>query len=275
MSAATGTITFGATRDGLKQLRRHWRVDSPRAAMLLVHGIGEHSGRYEHVGQAFAAAGIDTLSFDARGFGQTEGRRAYVENFDDYVLDVADLIAERQALGVPIILMGHSLGGLVVSTYLVSDHAQPDYAVLSSPALEAQIPTWQRALAPVLGRVAPTFHLKADFNGSILSRDEAVQRAYDSDPLRVDGTTARLGREIIDAMKSTSAALDRISLPLYVLHGEDDKLVPPSASVAVGQLPNATRKLWPGLRHECLNEPERDEVIAGIVAWLDSQLAPS
>lgn len=240
--------------------------------MLLVHGIGEHSGRYEHVGQAFAAAGIDTLSYDARGFGQSEGRRAYVEHFDEYVLDVADLLAERRAVGVPTILMGHSLGGLVVSTYLVGDHPQPDLAVLSAPALEAEIPTWQRALAPVLGRVAPRFHIKADFNGSVLSRDETVQREYDEDPLRVDGSTARLGREVIGAMKRTSALLDRISIPLYILHGKDDVLVPPSASVAIGRLPNATRKLWPRLRHECLNEPEQDQVIADLVGWLNTHL---
>ena len=263
---------MGTTRDGLRQLRRHWAASPPRAAMLLVHGIGEHSGRYEHVGRAFAAAGIDTLAYDARGFGQTEGRRAYVDTFDEYVTDVADLLAERRATGLPTILMGHSLGGLVVTTYLVSEHPQPDLAVLSSPALEADIPTWQRAVAPILGRVKPTFHLKADFDGSVLSRDEAVQQQYDNDPLRVDGSTARLGREVIRAMKTTSAALDRITVPLYVFHGEDDTLVPPSASVAVGSLPDATRKLWPGLRHECLNEPEHDQVIAGIIGWLDAQL---
>lgn len=240
--------------------------------MLLVHGIGEHSGRYEHVGRAFADAGIDTLSFDARGFGQTEGRRAYIDSFDQYVVDVADLLVERRTLGVPTLLMGHSLGGLVAATYLVSDHPQPDLAILSAPALEAEIPRWQRVVAPVLGRVAPTFHIKADFDGTVLSRDETVQRDYDEDPLRVDGSTARLGREAMAAMKATSSRLDQISVPLYVFHGEDDTLVPPSASVAVGRLANATRRVWPGLRHECLNEPEQDQVLSEIVAWIDTQL---
>ena len=89
------TIEFDTTRDGLRQLRRRWSVGEPRAALLLVHGIGEHSGRYEHVGAAFAAAGIDTLSFDARGFGQTEGRPAYVESFDEYIHDVVDLMEQH------------------------------------------------------------------------------------------------------------------------------------------------------------------------------------
>lgn len=273
VDGGTAITEFGTTRDGLQQLRRRWPAHTPRAALLLVHGIGEHSGRYEHVGQAFADAGVDTLSFDARGFGQTEGRRAYIDSFDDYVLDVADLLAERRTLGLPTVLMGHSLGGLVATTYLVSDQAQPDLAILSSPALEAQIPRWQRVVAPVLGRVAPTVHLKADFDGTVLSRDETVQREYDEDPLRVDGSTARLGREAMGAMKATSSQLDAISIPLYVFHGEDDTLVLPSASVAIGQLANATRRVWPGLRHECLNEPEQDRVIAEVIAWLDVQLS--
>lgn len=273
MDSETGIIEFGTTRDGLKQLRRHWPAQQPRAAVLLVHGIGEHSGRYEHVGQALASAGFDTLSFDARGFGQTDGRRAYVESFDEYVDDVVDLMERRRELGVPIVLMGHSLGGLVVATYLVSEHRQPDLAVLSAPALEAQIPAWQRTLAPVLGRVLPRVRLPADFDGSVLSRDEEVQRAYDDDPLRVGGSTAALGRSVLAAMKSTADALDRITVPLYVLHGAEDELVPPTASEAVGALPDATRRVWPDLLHECLNEPERHEVLAEIMTWLDDQLS--
>ena len=269
---ATATIEFGTTRDGLQQLRRHWPADQPRAAMLLVHGIGEHSGRYEHVGRAFADAGIDTLAFDSRGFGQTEGRPAYVTSFEEYLDDVDDLLELRRELGTPVILMGHSLGGLMTTAYLVRDYSQPDFAVLSAPALAAEIPRWQRIAAPVLGRLTPRLHLKSDFDGSILSRDPEVQSAYDGDPLRINGSTVALGRHIMSAMKSTSALLHRISVPTYVLHGGDDELVPPAASESIGQLSNVTRKLWPGLRHECLNEPERDQVISGVVDWLDTHL---
>ncbi len=267
------TTQFATTRDGVRQLRRHWKAADPRAALLLVHGIGEHSGRYEHVGGAFADAGIDTLSYDGRGFGQTAGRRGHVDSFEDYVVDVADLLAERRSLGVPVILMGHSLGGLIVATYLVGDRPEPDLAILSAPALTAEIPRWQRLAVPVLSRVAPKLHVESDFDGSVLSRDEAVQDAYDNDPLRVNGSTAALGRHVMAAMKSTSAALHRITVPTYVLHGAADELVPPAASAPLELLRNVTRKLWPRLRHECLNEPERDEVIAAIVEWIDARLA--
>ena len=138
------TASFGTTSDGLTQRRRHWAAPSPKAAILLVHGIGEHSGRYEHVGNALSDASFDMLSFDQRGFGETAGRRAFVADFSEYTDDVADLLAERRELGVPVVLMGHSLGGLIAATYLVGANPQPDFAVLSAPALAAEIPRWQR-----------------------------------------------------------------------------------------------------------------------------------
>ncbi len=270
---ASSTTEFAPAHDGLKQLRRRWKpTGAPRAAMLLVHGIGEHSGRYEHVGGAFADAGIDVLAHDQRGFGQSDGPRAFVEDFDEFLADLQLLIGDRRSLDVPVILMGHSLGGLIASAYLVSNRPQPDLAVLSSPALAANMPRWQRVLAPALGTVVPRFRVAADFDGSILTRDPEVGAAYESDPLRVSASTARLGREILRAMNDVEAGLERIELPMYILHGDADTLIPPSASEPLGDLPNATRRVWPGLRHECLNEPEQDEVIAAIVEWLDDNI---
>lgn len=243
--------------------------------MLMVHGIGEHSGRYEHVGRAFAAVGFDVLAYDQRGFGASGGERGHVDAFDEFLDDVEPLIAERRSLGVPVILLGHSLGGLVATAHLVSERPQPDMAVLSSPALAAELPGWQRVGAPVLGALLPKLKIPADFDGSILSRDPQVQSDYENDPLRVPSSTARLGREILRTMASVSTSLDRVRVPTYVLHGAEDTLVPVDASQPLESLPNVTRRVWPDLRHECLNEPERDEVIAEVVAWLDQQLDPS
>lgn len=240
--------------------------------MLLVHGIGEHSGRYEHVGQAFADAGIDVLAFDQRGFGETGGRRAYIASFSHFLDDIQILLDERRSLDVPVVLMGHSLGGLIATDYLVSDRRQPDLAILSAPALAAEMPRWQRLLAPILGTVAPRLRVPADFDGSILTRDEAVGAAYEYDPLRVPSSTARLGREVLRAMRRVGMTLDRLRLPTYVVHGSADTLVPPSASEPLDALPNVTRRVWEGLRHECLNEPEGDQVLHEMIAWLEVQL---
>ena len=268
-----GVASFGTTHDGLAQRRRHWVAESPKAAVLLVHGIGEHSGRYEHVGDMLSEAGYDVLAPDLRGFGESGGRRAYVGHFGEYLTDVRDLLDARRELGVPVVLMGHSMGGLISTRYLVSDRPQPDLAVLSAPALAAEIPTWQRLAVPVISRVIPTLHVKNDFDGSILSRDVEVQRAYDEDPLRVGGATAALGRAIMTAMATTAQRLDRISVPTYVLQGADDTLVPPAASEAIGELDGVTRRVWPGLRHESLNEPEWRDVLGEVIAWLDERTA--
>ncbi len=268
MAAPASTSDLLETHDGLTQLQRRWPAANPKAALLLVHGIGEHSGRYEHVGAALADRGIDVLSFDNRGFGQSGGRRAFVNSFDEFLADIEPLLADRRELGVPTVLMGHSLGGLIASTYLTSNRPQPDLAVLSAPALLAEVPAWQRIAAPVVGRIAPKLFIPAKIDGEILSRDVEVQQAYVNDPLVIAGATAGLGLEIFKAMESTMARISKVGMPTYVLHGDSDELVPPAASAPLGDLENVTRVLWPGLRHECMNEPEKDQVIAGIADWI-------
>ena len=266
------TVEFEETRDGETQLVRRWPVDDPRAAMLVVHGIGEHSGRYVHVGEYLADTGVDVRAYDNRGFGQSGGRRAHIDRFDLFLDDIEDQLAERRSLGVPAVLMGHSLGGLMSAAYLVSDRPQPDLAVLSSPALAAEVPRWQRVAAPVLGRFVPSLFIKGAKMSGLLSRDEEVERAYHEDPLVILGATAGLGRAIFETMDQTMAQIDRIRVPTYVLHGEEDQLVPQAASLPLRDLPLVTYRSWPGLRHECMNEPERFEVLAEIRAWLDERL---
>ncbi len=264
--------TFAENSTGMTQLRRRWAVDGAKAAVLLVHGIGEHSGRYVHVGDHFAANGYDVLAYDQVGFGQSGGRRAFVESFDDYTNDVEALLAERRELGLPVVLLGHSLGGLVVSSYLVSTRPQPDIAVLSAPALGAEVPAWQRILAPIIGRFAPKIFIPSKIDGAILSHDPEVQTSYENDPLGVAGSTAGLGKALFAEMEAVSASIAKIKVPTYVLHGSADELVPPAFSLPLKSLPNVTYRSWEGLRHECFNEPQKHEVLTELTAWLDSQL---
>lgn len=242
---------------------------------MLVHGIGEHSGRYERVGAHLAARGFDVLAFDNRGFGQSGGKRAHVDSFDHYLDDIEDVLEIQRGLELPTVLIGHSLGGLMVATYLASDRPQPDFGVLSAPAIEAIVPRWQRRLAPVLGKILPKAFIKSKIDVELLSRDVSVQQAYLDDPLVFGGATARMGAATFEAMASTSQNLASISVPVYCLHGSEDHLVPLSASDGLAALPNVERRVWDGLRHECMNEPEQDQVLAELSDWIAAQLATS
>ncbi|MGH1503624.1 MAG: lysophospholipase [Acidimicrobiales bacterium] len=264
---------FAANVDGGTQLRRHWApVGDRRAAVVLVHGIAEHSGRYLHVGAALAQAGFDVLTFDNRGFGQSDGKRGHIDSFDRFSADVGAAVAEQRRHDVPVVLIGHSLGGLISTGHLVRGAELPDIAVLSAPAIAAEIPRWQRVVAPVLARVAPSLFVPSKTDGTLLSRDVTVQQDFVDDPLRVGGATAAFGMAAFDEMELASTGIASISVPLYVLHGAEDELVPTASSEAYTVLPDATRRVWDGLRHECFNEPEGPEVIAEMIAWIDSRL---
>ena len=173
---------------------------------------------------------------------------------------------------LPVVLFGHSLGGLISASYVVDGRPSPDLLVLSSPALGAVTPRWQRRLAPLLARVVPRLVVPSVVDYEVLSRDPEVQAAYRDDPLRLTGMTAGFGHEVFKAMVATSAALERITMPTYVLHGSDDDLVPAELSRPMDAYPNVTYRLWPGLRHETMNEPEGEEVLAAVAAWLDKAL---
>ena len=274
MASTTSRVT---ARDGTELLVREWApAGGSWATVVLVHGIAEHSGRYEHVGTWLAAAGLKVVGFDLRGFGASTGRRAYVERWTEIHDDVADRLAAARASagGRPVVLWGHSLGGLIALGYCVAATPRPlpDALVLSAPALDSSTPGWQRVLARVLTRLVPTLPVRNAFDGSVLSRDPAVGERYLADPLNHHATTARLGAEALAEQARVRSALDRLSVPTFVYHGEDDRLVPTASSEPLGRVPGVTRRTWPGLRHESHNEPEGEEVVAAAVAWLRSVL---
>ena len=165
------------------------------------------------------------------------------------------------------------MGALIALNYACSDRPAPDLLVLSAPPLAARVPAWQRALVPVLGRVAPNMVLANPIAGEQLSRDPAVGVAYFADPLVQPRSTARLGAQFMSAMRLAGKELDRLKVPTLVIHGGADTLVPTSVSEPLGRLPGVERRVLPGLRHETLNEPEGPEVVAGIVDWLRARIA--
>lgn len=275
---ATATTVTEAARDGTPILTRRWAADGPAwASILLVHGIAEHSGRYEHVGRQLAAAGLEVHAYDQRGFGASGGRRAYVERWAETHDDLEDRLraVRAEAGGRPVAVFGHSLGGLIALGYALAEppRPMPDALVLSAPALDSTVPGWKQVLARVLATVAPTMTLANAFDGSLLSRDPSVGEAYLADPLNTHVTTMRFGAEALAEQARVRQALARLSVPALVYHGEADALVPPASSEPLAAVPGVTRRTWPDLRHESHNEPEGSAVIAGVIEWLRSSLA--
>jgi acylglycerol lipase len=255
--------------DGTPLHVREWPSSSRAwARVLIVHGIGEHSGRYERTGRLMAEAGLDVQAFDLRGHGLSGGRRVYVGRWDDFLDDVEVRLTALREPGRPLVLFGHSMGALIALTYACSDRPSPDLLVLSAPPLEAQVPGWQRALAPILGRVAPNVVIANPITGDQLARDPAVGIAYFADPLVQPRSTTRLGAQLLAAMKRAGSELDRLRIPTLVIHGGADTVVPTAGSEPLGNLPGVDRRVLPNLRHETLNEPEGPEVVAGVVEWL-------
>jgi acylglycerol lipase len=278
-AAATPSEATARMSDGTLLRTLHWTpAGDPWAVALIVHGLGEHGGRYGNVAAAFTAAGIDVNAYDHRGCGGSAGQRSYVDHWGQFLDDLQErLIALRGANpGLPLVLYGHSLGGLMACGYVLADPPRPlpDLLVLSAPATEADIPGWKRALAALLTRVTPRMRLS---NGPVsdgLSRDPSVREAYLRDPLCQTSSTVRFGAEAFTEqarLKAAIAAVDRLPIPTYILHGSDDPIVPVGSSAVLGTKGNVTRVVQDGLLHECHNEPEHAQVLAGVVAWLQAQ----
>lgn len=279
----TGSVpSEGTTRmaDGTILRTLHWPPAGERwAVALVVHGLGEHGGRYGTVAAALNAAGVDVHAYDHRGFGGSAGRRAFIDRWDQYHGDLEERIRALQASnpGVPLILYGHSMGGLIALGYVLAKvpRTLPDLLVLSAPGIEATVPAWKRQLAGTLTNIVPRMRLANGLAEDGLSRDPAVRAAADADPLCLSSSTVRLGAEAFaeqDRVQAALAGLDRMPIPTYVFHGSADPIVPVRASERLQGKGNVTRVVHEGLRHECHHEPEHADVLAGVVAWLRSQV---
>lgn len=272
MQSRASRIDYGVNRRGQRQLRRQWAPDGvPKAIVLLIHGLAEHCGRYEHVGAQMADAGYGVVAYDQRGHGNT-GHKGHIDRFDEFLDDVEDQMAEVRALGLPVVLCGHSMGGLISTTYAISGRPAPDLLVLSGPALGTGVPTWQITAVQKLAQLSPTLHPKVPFDTDVLSRDPAVGEAYTADPLIKVGGTVSLLNQIISTAGSTAERVGELDLPTLCLHGADDELVPAVASRVLDGLPGVERHELPGLRHEIFNEPEGPEVVQQVIDWIDARL---
>jgi acylglycerol lipase len=263
---------------GVQDRRIFWQTwlpeAPPRAVVVLVHGAGEHSGRYEHVAARLVQEDYAVYASDHQGHGRSEGSRALVERIDDAVEDVDRLVvrAQEQNAGAPVFMLGHSMGGLVALRYALAHEDRLAGMILSSPlaAVEA-VPAPLRLVGRFLSALAPRTPLIA-IDPSLVSRDAAVVDAYVADPLVHHGKLpARTAAELADAVERFPTEVGAITVPTLIAYGTADRLCPPAGSMMLGERigsADKTIKAYERLFHEILNEPERDAVLDDMVGWL-------
>ena len=262
--------------DGTELLVREWPApEAPIGQILLVHGLGEHSGRYEHVGAWLTGAGFAVHSYDHRCFGGSRGRRAWVERWSVLHEDLAERLTAvtTAADGRPVAVYAQSLGALIALGAIVDDRISPDLLVLSAPGIDASIPPLTRLAVTLLGRFRSGTELPNGLRGEQLSRDPEVGRRYVEDPRNYHRTTARFGVLAFAAQARCRLLLDRLATPTLVIHGADDSIVPVRVSEPLAAVPGVERRVYPGIRHELHNEPEGEAIVGEVAAWLRARVA--
>ncbi len=277
----TSTQFLGA--GGVRLLLQAWlpagpdvmEPTEPSAVIAVVHGYGDHGGRYVSLGEAMAARGWAAYVYDLRGHGQSSGTRGQVKRFDDYLDDTQMYLDEVRRLqpGRPLFLLGHSMGGLICAR--LAEERAPDVRglVLSSPFLQLAeaVPPARVAAARGLAVVWPNRDIGNTLQAAQLSHDKTVVDAYVTDRLVHHVAPARWARETLAAQDAAMAGAERIALPLYVLYGKDDQVVDVAfieALFARAASEDKTIRSYEGLYHECFNEVGREQVYDDLAAWL-------
>ena len=268
------------TADGLTLQTREWPCADARATVLIVHGLGEHAGRYEHVAAQLVRGGHHVVAYDHRGHGTSDGPRGRLHLPDDLLRDLARVIdAVRAARPGPLVLLGHSMGGVIAARMVAAGlepkppkwHRAVDALVLSSPALDIGLGGAQKLLLALAAPLAPDVALGNGLDPAWISRDTAVVRAYVDDPLVHDRVSAKLVRFMFEAGAFVRADAAQWRVPTLLLYAGADRCVVPagSAAFAAAAPPSVvTVQAFPALFHELFNEPEQAEVFAVLAEWL-------
>lgn len=269
-----------STRDSLELFGQGWLPEQPPKAVInLVPGLGEHSGRYNHLGRFFSNEGIAVMAYDLRGHGKSEGRRGYIPSFDQLLDDITRFLEESQKNypEIPVFLYGQSLGGLQVLSYLIKFVPEISGAIVTAPILRPAFkpPAATLAAAKILNKILPKFQLSNEIDPEGLSHDETVVQNYINDPLVHDKLTPRLAVEMLGEGERTLQSASQLQTPLLLMHGSDDPITSSKASQEFAEKAGSlcTFHLWDGLYHEIHNEPEFEKVFEFELEWIENQLA--
>ena len=261
--------------------QRYTPDDPPRAELLFVHGLAEHSGRYGHVMRHFAEEGFDCWALDYRCHGKSPGLRVHVDRFDEFLLDIAAAyrLVRAEQTWLPLFLVGHSQGGLLVLRHVLTRPDGIAGIIVSSPFLGVHPNAAPSAPLHMVANVISTFSPRLMFSKvaepSFLSRDPQVAEAYVNDPLVSDTVSARWFTEVLRAQADTLARAKNLAVPALVMQSGDDRIADPAATrawvdAAPAELVDYVE--WDGLYHEMFNEPAKDQVFEKMEGWLAGQI---
>ena len=259
---------------------QYWLPERVRAVVVVVHGLGEHSGRYVHVAKVLVDTGCAVYALDHHGHGQSEGPRALIDSFSNAVVDIDQLVerARKEQPGKPLYLLGHSMGGALSLAYALEHGAKLTGLMLSGAAVALDgLPPLMKPVCKFLSSIAPGLGMFA-VDPSLVSRDKGAVAVYAADPLNCHTKVpVRTLAEIIRFVDWLPAELPKLTLPMLVMHGKEDKL----AGVAGSQMvvdkvssKDKTLKIYQGLYHEIFNElpADRARVLADVTGWIGPRL---
>jgi alpha-beta hydrolase superfamily lysophospholipase len=268
--------------DGITFHVRGWEPDyQPKALIALVHGLGEHTDRYEHVAKAMIEAGYAFSGFDLRGHGKSGGKRGHFPSLEAVMQDIRQFLKflAQRYLDIPHFLYGHSLGALLCLAYAVQYGTGLKGVIVTSAALRSSLQEQKGkvAIVKVLGSLLPSLIIPSGLDVTALSRDPHVVQAYVQDPLVHDRASLGFGKAALSAIELCFARAKDFPLPLLLMHGTADRVAYPSGSEDFARLASnnnkdVTLKLWGGLYHEIHNEPDKAEVCRFMIEWLDRHL---
>ena len=251
-----------------------WIDDKAMANLILVHGYAEHSSRYTGIDEKLLSAGINVYTFDLTGHGKSSGRKAYINRFQDYVQDLNDVKSKvAMAPNLPTFIYGHSMGALVTISDIILHKSKYDGVIFSAPALKIQedLSPFLQKISGIMSIIAPKLKTVV-LDSSMISRDPVEVDKYQRDPLNYRlGTYARTGAEIIKTTKICAELFHEFELPVFVTHGSADGLTDPATSQQFYDecsSEDKTLKIYEGLYHEIMREPEKEEVIQDIIDWI-------
>ncbi len=268
------------SHDGLDFYERGWAPDGPvRARVVHLHGYGEHCSRYAEMAQIFNQSGFSVHTYDQRGYGRSPGKRAYIHDFDVLLKDV-DTFLEHirpRISGLPWFFMGHSMGGLALASYVETRKIDARGLIFSSPflAINDDVPAFLLKIAGVLGTLTPWMPVSRVDN-TCISRDPKIVEEAGKDPLAYHGFVhARTGAQFNSAIARARAGFQRITAPVYIIHGGDDRIVPNAGSILLHEQcgsKDKSLKIYDGGYHELWNDLDKRAVLAGICDWMAARL---